>query len=162
MLNVESARAELWEGYQTTGKMAEQSVSVESIDKLNRSTSSAKRKMNDSSPNKVIPQRVSSWTRSTAEKLSIFYDSKAISISNFFEISRDSPYFVYPLDDENRKLLESLVDVTKRKMHKIRNPALLGTQMVQFVAEIEHCQEILDGLMELSENDEKSDPHILW
>ena len=144
--------------------MAERSA----FDKAKRSrsdselTSSAKKQKNDSSPNKVIPQSVSSWTRSTTEKLNIFYDSKAISISNFFDISRDSPYFVYPLDDENRKLLESLVDVTKRKMHKIRNPALLGTQMVQFVAEIEHCQEILDGLMEQSENDDKSHPRILW
>ena len=56
-------------------KMAERSA----FDKAKRSrsdselTSSAKKQKNDSSPNKVIPQSVSSWTRSTTEKLNIFY-----------------------------------------------------------------------------------------
>jgi hypothetical protein len=124
---------------------------------------SAKKMKNDSSSNKVtcIPQSVSLWTRSTAEKLGISYDSKAIDISDFYKISRGSPYFAYPLHDEHQKILCSLVNITKRKMNKTRNLALSGTQTVQCVAAIEHCQDILDGLMEHSEDNE-TESHILW
>ncbi|XP_061167085.1 uncharacterized protein LOC133175945 [Saccostrea echinata] len=66
---------------------------------------------------------VSSWTKERAETYGLFYEKKASNFSEFYDLFSSckgkSRYgFIYPLEGEEKKLLESLVEQTDKMIEK--------------------------------------------
>ena len=64
---------------------------------------------------------VSSWTKERAETYGLFYENKASDFSEFYDLfcscnGRSRYGFIYPLEGEEKQMLDSLVEQTDRMM----------------------------------------------
>lgn len=76
----------------------------------------------DSKPSRK-KTRVSSWTKETAEGYGLFYEKDASRFTDFYDLfgscKGKSRYgFIYPLNGEDKKLLDSLVEQTDEMIEK--------------------------------------------
>ncbi|XP_022287116.2 uncharacterized protein LOC111099902 [Crassostrea virginica] len=126
------------------------------------SISNSKRRRNDP---QCLPQSVSSWTRLCTERLGIYYNNKTAELSDFYTLSERSFAFDYPLKEENKRLLETLVQVTEEKLGMARklnwSVTEEATQWFPFLEESARCQDILSDLHAIAEKKEDWSAHAV-
>ena len=66
---------------------------------------------------------VSSWTKERAETYGLFYENKASDFSEFYDLfgyckGRSRYGFIYPLEGEEKKMLDSLVEQTDKMIEE--------------------------------------------